>query len=85
MATKAKKKPSSSGSSNKSSTPKSPKTKGTKKGKGKKKSTTKKAETPETDVVKVPEITYYEELVNSGNPETIRKANRIKEGIYYWK
>jgi len=79
MATKAKK-PSSSGSK-KSSTPKSPKTKGTKKGKGKKKSAAKKVETPETDTVKVPEVSYYEELMNSGNPDIIHKANRIKEGI----
>ncbi|ORX78513.1 EF-hand [Anaeromyces robustus] len=95
MATKAKKKPSSSASSKKSSaskspkspkspkslkTPKSPKS-GKGKSKGKKKSTSKKAETPNTDEVKAPEITYYEELINTGNPETIKKVNRIKDAF----
>ncbi|ORX55342.1 EF-hand [Piromyces finnis] len=79
MATKAKKKPSSS-SSKKSSTPKSPKSKSGK-GKGKKKASSKKAETPNTEVVKAPEITYYEELMNTGNLEVIKKVNRIKEAF----
>jgi len=85
MSEKAKSKPGSS-SSKKSGTPKSPKSPRTKsakgkKGKGKKKTTSKKVETPETDVVKVPEITYYEELMNTGDPEIIKKANRIKEAF----